>query len=118
MTEKAGIKYSAKFYKKGDLVYVSHLDLMRLFRRAIRRADFPFFLTGGFTPRVKISMPRALKLGKESDSEEFEFWLVEERDPAALIEALNSELPEGVKVTEINRVQGAGSKAQGASHES
>lgn len=103
MNEKAGVRYSAKFYKKGDLVYISHLDLMRLFRRAIRRADLPFVLTGGFTPRVKISMPRALKLGKESDSEEFEFWLVEEREPAALKEALNGELPEGVKITELNK---------------
>ncbi|HPN72615.1 MAG TPA: DUF2344 domain-containing protein, partial [Candidatus Omnitrophota bacterium] len=42
-------RYNAVFCKKGDMVYISHLDLMTLFRRAIRRAGLPFFLTGGFS---------------------------------------------------------------------
>jgi radical SAM-linked protein len=103
MPEKASIKYDATFQKKGNMVYISHLDLMTLFRRAIRRADLSFVLTSGFTPRVKISMPKALKVGKESASEELAFWLTEERNPEELTRVINEQLPEGVKVLEITR---------------
>jgi len=99
------VKYSAGFYKTGELVYISHLDLMKLFRRAIRRAGWPFSLTKGFTPRVRISIPQALKLGRESEREQMSFWLSEERDPGELEKSLNRQLPEGVGVFEIKKAQ-------------
>ena len=97
------IKYDATFEKKGDMVYISHLDLMTLMRRAIRRAGLPFVLTGGFSPRVKISMPKALKLGWESDREEMSFWLREEKRerPENIAETINRQLPEGVRMLEV-----------------
>jgi len=67
--------YEATFTKDLDMVYISHLDLMTLFRRAIRRTGLSFELTKGFTPRVKISMPQALKLGKKSLRELMSFSL-------------------------------------------
>ena len=94
-------KYNAVFCKKGDMVYISHLDLMTLFRRAIRRAGLPFFLTGGFTPRVKISMPRALKLGVESDTEEIALWLTEYVSEKEVMESINRCCPEGIKILTI-----------------
>ena len=83
------------------MVYISHLDLMTLFRRAIRRANLPFVLTKGFTPRVKISMPKALKVGKRSASEEMSFWLAEDKGPEELAEGINEQLPEGIRILEI-----------------
>ena len=103
MADKRLIKYNALFCKKGNMVYISHLDLMKLFRRAFRRADVPFVLSKGFTPRVKISMPKALKLGRESDSEEMWFWLSEEMDCGELTNLLNHEFPEGIKVFKIKK---------------
>ncbi|RKY42970.1 MAG: hypothetical protein DRP85_01190 [Candidatus Makaraimicrobium thalassicum] len=102
------ICYDATFHKKGEMVYISHLDLMTLFRRAIRRAALPFVLTGGFTPRVKISIPRALKLGRESNREEMSFWLTEEMPAERIAELMNRELPEGIRVVEIH--EGCGTK--------
>ncbi|MFH1837466.1 MAG: TIGR03936 family radical SAM-associated protein [Candidatus Omnitrophota bacterium] len=96
-------KYSATFYKKGNMVYISHLDLMSLMRRAIRRADLPFVLSKGFTPRVKISMPRALSLGKESDSEEAIFYFKEEIPPEEARSKLNKEFPEGIMINTIKK---------------
>ncbi len=58
------------FTKKGLIKYISHLDLMRLFMRALRRADLPLKMTEGFSPHPKLSIKRALKLGVESDNEE------------------------------------------------
>ena len=105
MTDNAIIRYNAHFCKKDRMVYISHLNLMTLFRRAIRRAGLPFVLTKGFTPRIKISMPKALKMGQESENEEFSFWLSKEMDPDSLARAINSELPEGVSISKIEKGQ-------------
>jgi radical SAM-linked protein len=96
-------KYYANFYKKEAMVYISHLDLMMLMRRAIRRADLPYVLTEGFTPRVKISMPKALKLGVESGDEEIFFWLRNELDELEVKNRLNGQLPEGIKILKAGK---------------
>ncbi|MFH1799012.1 MAG: TIGR03936 family radical SAM-associated protein [Candidatus Omnitrophota bacterium] len=95
------IKYDAVFEKKGDMVYISHLDLMTLFRRAIRRSGLPFVITGGFTPRVKISIPKALKLGRESENESANLWLSEIKPVDEIRDAVNREMPEGIRITEV-----------------
>lgn len=96
-------RYSAEFYKKGDMVYISHLDLMSLMRRAIRRARLPFILTGGFTPRVKISLPTALGLGKESGAESAVLWFKEEIPEKEVMERLNPEFPEGIRLIAVKK---------------
>ena len=50
--------------------YISHLDLMRLFMRAMSRADLPLKMSEGFSQHPKLSFKRALKLGVESEDEE------------------------------------------------
>jgi len=57
------------FAKRGLMKYISHLDLMRLFMRAVRRAALPIKMTEGFSPHPKLSIKRALKLGLESEHE-------------------------------------------------
>jgi len=94
-------RYDAVYYKKGDMVYISHLDLMTLFRRAIRRSSLPFVLTKGFTPRVKISAPMALKLGRESESEEMSLWLEDDISEKEITEKINAELPEGIGLVKV-----------------
>jgi radical SAM-linked protein len=96
------IKYQLTFCKKGDMVYISHLDLMKLFRRAVRRTGLPFFLTEGFTPRVKLSMPRALKLGAESEQEEMALWLTDRVSGDKIKQDINSQLPEGIKILTVS----------------
>jgi radical SAM-linked protein len=95
------LKYELAFYKKGEMVYISHLDLMTLFRRAVRRTDVPFHITKGFTPRVKISLPNALKLGLESENEVVSLWLDQRMAVDDLMNAINDELPGGVQITGV-----------------
>lgn len=99
------LKYKVIFSKTKEMVYISHLDLMTLFRRAVRRADLPFVLSEGFTPRVKISMPSALKLGAESFSEEMFLWLSRPVRPENIRASLGRQLPEGIGIQEVN-IQG------------
>lgn len=89
------------FSKKGFLKYISHLDLMRLFMRALRRAQLPIKITQGFNPHPKLSIKRALKLGLESDNEEGAIVLRELIAPEDFKERLQRQLPQGINIKEV-----------------
>ena len=91
------------FSKKGAMKYISHLDLMRLFMRAMRRADLPLKMSEGFSPHPKLSLKRALKLGLESENEEASIILKEELSPEDFKERLEKQLPEGIEIKNAER---------------
>ena len=78
--------------------YISHLDLMRLFMRAMRRAGLPIKITEGFNPHPKLSIKRALKLGIESDNEEASIVLRELVRSEDFKEKLQQQLPQGIEI--------------------
>jgi radical SAM-linked protein len=96
-------KVNFTFSKKGLMKYISHLDLMRLFMRAFRRADLPIKFTEGFSPHPKLSIKRAIKLGIESDNEEASIVLVEQVNPGEFKERLQKQLPEGIEIKNVKR---------------
>ena len=85
--------------------YISHLDLMRLFSRAMRRADLPLKMTEGFSPHPKLSLKRALKLGVESENEEAAVILKQELKPEEFILMLQGQLPEGIELKSCSIIQ-------------
>ncbi len=91
-------RISFTFSKKGQMKYISHLDLMRLFQRALRRANLPLKMTEGFNPHPKFSIKRALKLGLESESEEAIVVLGESINVCSFKEKLANQLPEGIEI--------------------
>ena len=84
--------------------FISHLDLVRLFQRASRRAGLPVAITKGFSPHLKISITKALKLGKESQNEEAVFYPDERRAPDDFIRNMNEKLPEGVAIVNAEEI--------------
>ena len=86
------------FSKTGLMRYISHLDLMRLFSRALRRTGFKFYLTQGFNPRPVVRIKNALKLGLEATDQQVEFELEELVDKKTFIARLNHELPNGILI--------------------
>ncbi len=86
------------FSKSGALRFISHLDLLRLFHRASRRAKLPVAITKGFSPHLKISITRALKLGVESDNEEAYFYLSEKVPPSDFKDSMNMKLPRDIRI--------------------
>lgn len=93
-----GCRVKAVFSKTGDMRFVSHLDLVRMFQRSSRRADLPVTVTKGFSPHLKISIQRALKLGVESEGEEATFYLDDAVRPDEFTRSMNASLPDGVKI--------------------
>lgn len=91
-------KLTTIFSKTGDMKYISHLDLIRMFQRASRRASLPVSITKGFSPHLKISITKALRLGVESESEEAIFYMDEKLEPDHFVKFINEYLPAGIKV--------------------
>ena len=87
------------FEKTGDAVYLSHLDLMRVFQRAFRRADIMIWHSQGFSPRAYVSIAMPLSVGASSACEILDFEVEDGSvDLALLPEKLNRTMPEGVRV--------------------
>ena len=92
------------FSKTGDMKFISHLDLVRLFHRSARRARLPIEITKGFSPRLKINIIRALKLGVESQGEEAVFYMERPMAPQDMGLYINKKLPEGVRVEKCEEI--------------
>ncbi|MBI4707907.1 MAG: DUF2344 domain-containing protein [Candidatus Omnitrophica bacterium] len=97
------LKISFIFTKKGKMKFISHLDLMRLLTRAMRRADLPLKMTEGFSPHPKLSLARALKLGLESENEEASIVLNGFITLEDFKEKLQRQLPEGIEIKDVKR---------------
>jgi radical SAM-linked protein len=91
-------KIKFTFSKKGLMKYISHLDLMRLLMRAMRRAGLPLKMSEGFSPHPKLSIMRALRLGVESDCEEANIVLKDFITPQEFQQKLQPQLPEGIEI--------------------
>lgn len=91
----------ALFEKTGNARYISHLDLMRLFQRAFKRAGLPLTHTQGFNPRPSVSIALPLSLGVESLCELLDFDLEVPVDCGEIRDKLNTSLVEGVHVREV-----------------
>lgn len=85
------------FEKTGNAVFISHLDLMRLFQRAFKRAGLPLTHTHGFNPRPSVSIALPMSVGVESRCELLDFDLEGEKLPCAdILQRLNEVLIDGV----------------------
>lgn len=92
----------ALFQKTGDAVWISHLDLMRLFQRAFKRAGLPLTHTQGFNPRPSVSIALPLSVGVESYCELLDFQLDGMEIPTQEIcGRLNEKLVDGIKVLSV-----------------
>lgn len=91
----------ALFEKMGNARYISHLDLMRVFQRAFKRAGLPLTHTQGFNPRPSVSIALPLSLGVESRCELLDFDLERPVDCLEIREKLNASLIDGVRIREV-----------------
>ena len=90
------------FEKTGNAIWISHLDLMRVFQRAFKRAGLPLTHTQGFNPRPSVSIALPLSVGIESCCELLDFDLYGEKIPKEEIcTRLNAALVAGVRVLSV-----------------
>lgn len=92
------------FSKQGALRYTGHLDLHRLWERAMRRAELPLAYSLGFHPQPKISIASALPLGFSSLGEVLDVRFSEELSAHEIASRLKDNLPRDIQVTNIESV--------------
>lgn len=98
-----------RFSKQNDIRYISHLDLITLLIRALRRAKIPTHYSRGYHPKLKLSTAFALKVGWESIGEYADIVLKKKLLPELFKERLNNQLPEGVEILKV--ICGSSSKS-------
>lgn len=86
------------YAKMDDAKYIAHLDLMRVFERALRRAEIPVAYTEGFNPRPKISFGFALAVGVEGEAEYVDVEIRGEPDIEEVLGGLQKQLPPGIRL--------------------
>lgn len=91
----------ALFEKLDNARFISHLDLMRLFQRAFKRAGLPLTHTQGFNPRPSVSIALPLSLGAESHCELLDFDLESPVPLEDIRNRLNAALIDGIRVREV-----------------
>lgn len=87
-----------KFSKEGPVKFIGHLDLMRYFQKAIRRAEIDIAYSAGFSPHQIMSFAAPLSVGHTSSGEYFDVELNSISSTAELIERLNAVMVEGVRI--------------------
>ncbi|MBM3148672.1 MAG: DUF2344 domain-containing protein [Chloroflexi bacterium] len=89
-----------KFGRGQELKFLSHLDIMRLWERALRRAGLPLAYSEGFTPHPRIAISAPLSLGMTSEAELVDIHLVRWVSPQNVTTALRQQLPKGMELLE------------------
>ena len=90
------------FEKTGNAIWISHLDLMRVFQRSFKRAGLPLTHSQGYNPRPSVSIALPLSVGVESVCELLDFDLDGyEVSCEEMRDRLNATLVSGVKVLEV-----------------
>ena len=90
-----------RFCKKGNLQYISHLDLQRTFTRVLVRAGLPLWYTKGFNPHIKMVFGLPLPVGTESECEFLDVRIEREMSAKEMLDRLNAELTEELAALEV-----------------
>lgn len=102
--EPQHIKLRLKFRKWGVMRYVGHLDMMRYFQKAMRRADIDICYSQGFSPHQIMSFAAPLGVGLTSDGEYLDIEVYSAPSGAEIVRRLNAVMADGVEITSCVRL--------------
>ncbi len=92
-------------FSRGETTkYITHLDVMRFWERALRRAELPVAYSEGFSPHAQIALAAPLPVGTTSDGELMDVFMAERIAPKTLISQIAPQLPEGIAVVAAEEV--------------
>ncbi len=98
------MKYRIKFSKTGDTCYIGHLDMMRYFQKAVKRAGLDVRYSEGFNPHQLMSFALPLGIGVESTGEYMDLTLNASAGEKETMDALNDVMAKGIEILEIREL--------------
>lgn len=108
------VRARVRFAKTGVMRFVGHLDMMRFFQKAVRRAGLPIAYTGGFHPHQIMSFALPLGIGVTSEGEYMDIELTENVEPKEAVRRLNEQMADGVEVLAFRYLPEKSKKAMAA----
>ncbi|MFQ5490626.1 MAG: TIGR03936 family radical SAM-associated protein [Phycisphaerae bacterium] len=93
------------FTVDGDIRFVSHRDMLRLFGRAVVRAKLPIRYSEGFNPRPKLSLPLPRPVAVASNAERLVLELTGQVSAEHVLTRLGEQMPEGIELVAARQVQ-------------
>lgn len=108
------VRARVRFAKTGVMRFVGHLDMMRFFQKAVRRAGLPIAYTGGFHPHQIMSFALPLGIGVTSEGEYMDIELTEKVDPEEAVRRLSEQMADGVEVLAFRYLPEKSKKAMAA----
>ena len=98
------MKIRMKFSKNGPIKFIGHLDVMRYFQKAIRRAEIDIAYSQGFSPHQIMSFAQPLGVGVESNGEYVDVELNTAVSSKDVMDRLNAVMNEGIKIESVKRL--------------
>lgn len=95
------MKARIKFSKYGSMKFIGHLDVMRYFQKAFRRAGFNIEYSKGYSPHQLISFAAPLGVGLTGDSEYVDIQIKTALSPKTMIDNLNEVMSEGFRIKDF-----------------
>jgi radical SAM-linked protein len=92
------------FSRGEEVKHITHLDLMRFWERALRRAAIPLAYSEGYSPGPRISLAAPLPVGVTSSGELMDVYLSRRVTPYDFIKAVGQQLPAGIAIGEVREV--------------
>lgn len=105
MEEGFAMKVRIKFTKEGPVKFVGHLDTMRYFQKAMRRAQLPVAFSGGYSPHMIMSFAAPLGVGIESRGEYFDIELKDAVSSEEIVKRLNAVMVDGIEILSAKQVE-------------
>jgi len=93
-----------RFSRGEELKFISHLDIMRLWQRALHRAGIPLAYTEGFSPHPRISLAAPLAVGVTSEAELMDVFCSKWVSPHSFTAAVSQQLPPGIEISQVHMV--------------
>ncbi|MCM1145107.1 MAG: TIGR03936 family radical SAM-associated protein [Blautia sp.] len=95
------MKLRIKFAKYGSMKFIGHLDIMRFFQKAIRRANLAIRYTEGFSPHPVMSFAAPLGVGIESIGEYMDIEMQSFSSTEEIRQRLNEVMVEGIEILSV-----------------
>ena len=99
-------KYVIKYSRGSRVKYISHLDFVRMFHRAVRRSGLDFMFSQGFNPHPVMTVAVPLSVGVTADGEYMNVGFETMLGENELMTLLNSSLPNGFEIKEVKKTEG------------
>ncbi len=105
MADSAHFDIRLRLARREPAIWLAHLDMMRTFERAIRRADLPVNWSQGYNPRPQMTFALPIGVGLATEDDYVDIQLVEPIDPQEVMTRLNPCLPQGFEILAAGPVE-------------